>query len=208
MDQAYLKKAKHHHQLLLQEDERQEYINDSAGRRYLAGVYYYLAGAHKKAFNYYTWYDQKFFEKVHEPICSLFGALTAHKNKCEKIARLRLINTLFSNLYLLPSIINEPIERLPMWHGLSWGYPEYLSEHEFQIYGVMYDINDEERRWIKKEYKSFLFSRLRDEYLRLEYENYCLPLDDNSAEKRSQLRKKWELFKTRVLYDFGLTTKD
>lgn len=85
----YRERANRAKRELLKEKQQYGYINDGSGKRYLAPVYYVLAGDNDKALAFYTWFEEEFDDDIGEPVfdssicigCWLnFGLATPHKH--------------------------------------------------------------------------------------------------------------------------------
>ena len=53
---------------LTKEKQTRNYIDDGYGKRYLLFCLYLLLGDHKKAQDYFDWYEKEFSDDVGEPI--------------------------------------------------------------------------------------------------------------------------------------------
>jgi hypothetical protein len=171
---------------LLKEKDKYGYINDGAGKRYRAAVYYILGGANEQALEFYSWFESEFSDDIGEPLFNLFWALAEFRAGHEEQARYRLQLAMLSNLYMLPFLIHEPISPLDIWHSSNMDCLEYLREIE----EFLAEPTDEERQWFRKEYHSQQFSALRNEYISVFHE-----LDhERDFQKRGAILNKWREF--------------
>jgi hypothetical protein len=60
----YRERANRAKRELLKEKQQYGYINDGSGKRYLAPVYYVLAGANDEALAFYTWFEEEFADNI------------------------------------------------------------------------------------------------------------------------------------------------
>lgn len=158
---TYLDRANRAHRALLKEKKEHGYISDGAGKRYLVCVYYVLGGAPEEAAEFIEWFEDEFSDDIGEPAFNLFAALAYHRTANTKKARQYLLDTMLSNIYLLPFLYAEPLEKQDMWHFSNRDEPDYLREIE----EFLEEPTDEERVWFKAEFTSELFTKIRDRYV-------------------------------------------
>ncbi len=158
----YREKANRAKRELLKEKKQYGYISDGSGRRYRIGVYYLISGDTQKALEYYTWFDQEFDDDIGEPIFSLFWALTHHRSGNFEEAAIQLQKVMLQNIYLLPHILGEPIEKQHIWHSSNCADPDYIWDVEefFEF------LTEEETMWIKQSFFNERFSYLRNIYIK------------------------------------------
>lgn len=171
---------------LLKEKETYGSIHDRAGKRYLIPVFYVLSGDIEKALEFYAWFKKEFPDDIGEPVFDLYWALALYRRGDIDKARIRLQSAMLQNIYLLPFLFNEPIDKLNIWHASNLEYPEYLQAVE----EYLAEPTSEERAWIKKEFYSERFSRLYEHYV----DTYQKLLDEKDIEKRRKILDEWYRF--------------
>lgn len=171
---------------LLKEKETYGSIHDRAGKRYLVPVFYVLSGDIEKALEFYAWFKKEFPDDIGEPVFDLYWALALYRRGDIDKARIRLQSAMLQNIYLLPFLFNEPIDKLNIWHASNLEYPEYLQAVE----EYLAEPTSEERAWIKKEFYSERFRRLYEHYV----DTYQKLLDEKDIEKRRRILDDWYRF--------------
>jgi len=174
---------------LLNEKKKKGYINDGSGKRYRVGVFYLLSGDVEKALEFYSWFEQEFPDDIGEPICELYWALAHYRAGNIEEARFRLQSTMLKNIYLLPLLFNEPMEKQEIWHGSNREQLEYL----FEVEEFLGEPTVEERKWMKKEFHSKRFEELRTGYI----ETYKALLHERDVEKRGKILDDWHQYAQR-----------
>lgn len=158
----YRDRANRNWRALRKEQEQFGYISDGGGKRYLAGIYYVLAGEQEKSNAYFTWFESEFPEDVGDPMFLLCWAIAARQSGPEEQARRRFHLAMLSNLYLVPQLIGEPIAEINMWHSSSWHQSDYL----FDVEEWLSDIPTELVPWLAAEYHTTDAAQLRGEYIK------------------------------------------
>lgn len=182
----YLGRANRNFRALLKEKEQHGFINDGSGKRYRIGVAFILAGENRKALEYYSWFEAEFSEDVGEPVFDLYWVLAEYRNGNEEKARHRLHIAMLSNLYMIPFLVGEPIDVLDIQHSSNWEENDYLSKIE----EFLDEPSQEERQWFKKEFHSLPFTRLREEYIKVQH---ALKYEKN-IDRRGALLSNWDKF--------------
>ena len=154
------------------------FIDDGNGSRYYLFYLYFLLGDNRRSSEYIRWYKQSFPTDMGEPIAFLCWALILHR--MGKEGDFILARTMISNLYLIPHLLGEEIERIDMWHSCSDEDPDYIDWLPGQIREA---ITEEDLGWIRERYNSVPFIRVRDRYIAINKELETLP----RGEKRSAL---------------------
>jgi 3',5'-cyclic AMP phosphodiesterase CpdA len=187
----YRERANRAKRELLKEKEQYGYINDGSGKRYLAPVYYVLAGDHDKALAFYTWFEEEFSDDIGEPVFDLYWVLAEYRAGNTTQASYRLQIAMLNNLYLLPFLCNKPIGTLDIWHESTQAASSYLRE----IQEYLHEPTPAERQWIEAEYNSQLFETLRQEYIA----TYHQLKHERDVPKRKAITAKWDNFSTPLL---------
>ncbi len=144
--------------------EKKEYgsINDGAGKRFLLFMLYFVLNDLKKSEKYFEWYEAEFDDELGEPVQTLCWAISLYRmGKLDK-ARYALADSMLANLYIIPKLLGESIKKYDIWHSDSCGDFDYFD----CIYDEILDaISKDDKNWIKEEYDSFVFQRIRQRYI-------------------------------------------
>lgn len=105
-------------------------------------------------------------------------------------ARQYLLDTMLSNIYLLPFLYSEPLSKQDVWHASNREDPDYLREIE----EFLDEPTDEERAWFKAQFESELFTKIRDKYV----ETFRALEHTRDVEQRSKLLDDWSDYATSV----------
>ena len=172
---------------LANEQQRFGHIEDGAGKRYLIGPLYVLAGEFEKALAHYDWYDEKCADDIGEPIHYLCWALSLHRVGDVTKANDKLLETMVQNVYLLPTLLGSPPAAYDMWHSSNREQPDYLTEVPEDL---VPEISDQERSWIEEQLVSFRFRRVKDEYV----STYHALKGERNIDKRREILRRWNEF--------------
>jgi hypothetical protein len=184
-------RARRYQRALAAEKRRYGQIDDGAGKRYLIGPLYALAGDLQAALAHYAWFEREVPDDCGEPISSLWWALALYRSGEAEKARARLLETMVQNLYLLPAVIGAPVQRYDMWHGSNWRDPDYLLHVPGEL---VPDLSEAERRWIREQLESDRFRRVRDEYV----STFHALKSEQEISKRRAILRRWEDFWSRA----------
>ena len=154
------------------------FIDDGGGDRYYLFYLYFLLGDNRRSSAYFSWFEKQFPDDYGEPFQHLVWAVMLHrmgKNGDRQLGR-----AMFSNLYVLPQILGEAYERLPIWHSSNWDVPEYIDYFPQRIREA---LTAEDIEWIRERYHSEKFQQARQRYI-----DICMELSSiHPGEKRSAL---------------------
>jgi hypothetical protein len=130
----------------------------------------------------FKWFEQMFPDDMGEPFHYLCWTLALYRSGDIAGASNKLRQTMLSNLYLIPRLLNEVQDKLNIWHGTNIAEKEYLTDAPPE----MWELWDETAlRWARKTYNSPEFSRVRARYIEI-----CEQLESEPrGAKRSQLVK-------------------
>lgn len=167
---------------LRKEYETHGFISDGYGKRYLLGPLYMVLGDLTGAIRSFKWFEQMFPDDMGEPFHYLCWTLALYRSGDIAGASNKLRQTMLSNLYLIPRLLNEVQDKLNIWHGTNIAEKEYLTDAPPE----MWELWDETAlRWARKTYNSPEFSRVRARYIEI-----CEQLESEPrGAKRSQLVK-------------------
>jgi hypothetical protein len=155
-------------------------IGDGAGKRFLLAPLYLIMGDLEGALKSFAWYAEQFPDDSPDPGHYLCWALALQRAGEDEAASQKLGQAMLANLYLLPQLLGESIERLDIWHGsnIAWAeYVDYLPPEFFDIW------TPAEREWARQLYTGDHFTTIRNEYVDIES-----PLrDEPRGPRRNQL---------------------
>lgn len=160
------------------------YINDGAGRRYRIGVYFLLSGDLQKSAEAFDWFYKEFPDDIGEPVFNLYGALAAYRLGEMGKARTRLLETMLSNIFLLPYLIGHKFEASNAWHPSNRHQESYLEEIE----DFLHEPSSEELHWIESELSTPSFTALRNGYIA----TFSALNGEQDICKRVGLLRQWE----------------
>ena len=154
--------------------------DDGAGKRYMIGPLYLILGDVAGAMKSYKWFKENFPDDSGLPIHFLCWALALYRSGDLKAAQKKLLQTMFSNLYLIPHLLGYDQGILDVEHSSNWESKEYLNFIPVEILELW---NEEELKWAKKVYDDTNTQKLRDWYIAIEK----LSIDERPGSVRSKL---------------------
>jgi hypothetical protein len=148
------------------EAEKREYgdIRDGAGKRYLLGPLYLIIGELDGALESFRWFEEECPDDSGEPGQYLCWALALYQSGNHEAAALKLRQTMLMNLYVIPLLLGERIERIDMWHGSNWDEPTYLQYIPPEYFALW---NGKARKWAADLYRSEEFQALAARYIEI-----------------------------------------
>jgi hypothetical protein len=165
---------------LLAEESKFDGISDGAGKRYSLGPLYLLADDLDGALKAFQWFKRKFPNDIGEPFHYLCWTLALLKSGDIAKAKQKLLETVFSNQYIIPFLLERNIDRFDMWHSSNVEEPEWIKEGPIELF----DLWDEESiAWLTKFYDNPDFEKTRKRQIEL---NKLLE-SESSVEKRRKL---------------------
>ena len=147
---------------LQKEKKEHGFYRDGAGKRYQVGPHYMLLDDNDGALAAFQWFDKEFSDDVGEPGHFLCWSLALHRAGNDIGAARKLRQTMFSNLYLVPHLLESPIAELDIWHGSNYAEPSY-AEHIHEPYLRLWTAA--ERKWASGLYHSPGFQSVRERYI-------------------------------------------
>lgn len=190
MQKKFRERANRARRALLQEQKKCGFISDGSGKRYRVSVDFVLSGDLEKAEEFIRWFNEQFPDDVGEPAFLLYTAIIYFRLQEKKKARQYLLDTMLSNMYLIPILFDQPISELSMWHSSNWEGAEYVGE----IAELLDEPSDEERVWFKAEFESPLFTKIRNRYI----ETYSALQDEREIVVRRRILDEWRAFESDV----------
>ena len=175
-------RVKRYERALRKEQETFGGISDGAGKRYLIAPLYLLLDDVDAALAAFAWYEQTFPDDMGETGHFLCWTLALYRAGQIDAAADKLRQTMLSNLYVIPYLLGEPVEKLDFWHGSNWEEPSYLAE----IPPEYFDLWDGAAlQWLEDTYHSAALQQVRERYIALNVQLSTEP----RGPKRSQLVK-------------------
>jgi hypothetical protein len=157
-EKALKKRISSYRSSMLKEKKKFGQVDDGAGKRYVLFSLYFVLNDLDAAREYIEWYEDEFADDVGEPIQKLFWSLILKKLGKDQEARRMLAETMLSNLYLIPKILNEDIAEYDIWHSSNFehiGYVEYMPAEARAA------ITESEVLWIRQAFDSPDFALIR-----------------------------------------------
>ena len=150
----------------LQKEKREWGIyDDSYGRRLLIGPLYLLANDTEGAIKYYKWYVKSFPDDSSEPFMSLCWTLSLYRAGKLEVAKIKLIHTMFSNLYILPHLFREDQPAYIIRAGSNWESKIHLVNLPDEYPGQW---SEDEVNWAREMYYSNEITAIRERYIEIE----------------------------------------
>jgi len=140
------------------------YISDGAGKRYLLFWLYFALGDLEKFEEYIKWYLREFPDDVGEPAQKLCWAIGLQRMGRVIDAKRMLAELMLSNLYLIPQLLGESIEKYDIWHSSNY---EHMDYYEHVPQELIARVTADDIAWINGLYDSFAFRRMRKKYIEI-----------------------------------------
>jgi hypothetical protein len=131
------------------------FIDDRGGSRYYLFYLYFLLGDNRRASEFIHWYEKEFPDDIGKPFQLLCWTLILHR--MGKDTDYKLAETMLSNIYLIPHLLGDPIQKVDMWHSSNYDEPnivEYLPEK------IRNNISAGDLEWIASKYNSDKFQKV------------------------------------------------
>lgn len=180
-------RAVRYNRALVNEQKKYRHIGDGAGKRYLIGPFYVLAGEPEKALAHYDWYEKHFPDDIGEPLHYLYWALALYRIGQIKKANTKLLETMLQNVYLLPILFGSPPGAYDIWHCSNMEQPDYVTQTPPDL---LPHLSEPERSWIAEQFDSFRFRRVREEYIA----TYRALKYESSVDGRRRILRRWDEF--------------
>jgi len=173
-------RIKHYERELRKEYGKLGFISDDFGKRYLLGPLYMILGDLTGAVRSFEWFEQTFSDDVGEPFHYLCWTLALYRSGNTTGASQKLLQTMLSNLYLIPYLLGLEQDKLDIWHGSNIAEKDYLRYAPPEIFGLW---DEPALQWAKEVYHSPEFCQVRARYIEI-YEQLRR---EPPGPKRSQL---------------------
>lgn len=150
---------------LRKEKKEYDFISDGSGKRYLLFSLYLLLDDEKKSKEYFDWYSKEIPDDAGEPFQKLCWAISLFRMQSFEEAKIKLAEAMLSNLYLIPDLIGIPENKEhDIWHSSNFDALDYVSYFPDEIRN---NLKKEEISWMKEEYESFDFRRVKKKYIEI-----------------------------------------
>lgn len=149
---------------LLKEKKKFGYVDDGEGKRYLLFSLYFVLNDIGETKDYIEWYEKEFADDIGEPIQKLCWALSLKRMGSDVEAKKMLAETMLSNLYIMPKLLGDEIEEHDIWYSSSDGHIGHVSNIPKE---VIVSITEAEIQWVRQEYDSLAFRRIRQRYIEI-----------------------------------------
>ena len=143
---------------LRREYQTHDFIRDGYGKRYLLGPLYLTLGDLSGALASFQWFEQMFPDDIGDPLHYLCWTLTLYRSGDTAAAVLKLRQTMFSNLYLIPHLLGLAQEKLDIYYGSNLDEQDYLQYVPPEIWALWDELA---LQWAGETYGSPEFQRLR-----------------------------------------------
>jgi len=180
-------RAMRYRRSLINEGKNHGYINDGAGKRYLVGPLFVLAGDLEKAIDYYKWYEEEFSDDSGEPLHYIYWSLALFRVGNREEAGIKLLEALVQNIYILFTLTGMKIGGHDIWHGSNFENPDYLHKVPEEM---LPNFTTEECLWVQKMIESFKFQRVLKKYIAT---FHALKYEKNIGKRRAILNR-WYSF--------------
>ena len=154
------------------------FIDDGGGTRYYLFYLYFLLGDNRRSAEFMRWYENEFPDDVGDPFQLLCWALILHR--MSKGGDYQLASAMLSNIYLIPYLMGENLDRVDMWHSSNYEEPEFMDWIPERVQEA---ITEEDLTWIRVKHESELYRKILKRYIEIKHELQTTPV----GEKRSAL---------------------
>jgi hypothetical protein len=143
------------------EQEQYGHISDGYGKRYLLGPLYLLMDDVPGAIAHYEWFERTFPDDMGDPFDFLCWSLALYRTGDLPGASHRLMQTMVSNVYLIPHLLGLKQKGLDLWHGSNLEEKDYLQYMPTEILALW---DGPALLWAHETYHSPGFCQVRDRY--------------------------------------------
>jgi tetratricopeptide (TPR) repeat protein len=140
--------------------------NDNQGVRYLVAPAYLLKNDLQGAVKEFDWYRRRYSRDIPDPHFLLNWGLALFMAWQYDQAAGKFRSTIFANPYLIPLILHEKPEVLPIWHSTNLMQLEYADEY-FDWFGKLWIGKNEARRFLRFIWEDQEISEDYDQWVQL-----------------------------------------
>ena len=162
-------------------------ISDGSGKRYLLFSLYFILDDLKKSADYFEWYLSEFTDDSGEPIQKLCWAISLYRMARDSEAKQMACELMLSNLYVIPFITGQKIEKINMWHSSNYETPDFV---EYIPEEIVHNIKESELTWLRDLHDSLEFRRIRKRYIEIYHE---LDRTNEVKERKKLLNESYRL---------------
>ena len=149
---------------LRKECDKFGYISDGYGKRYLLGPLYLLMGDIAGAVKSFEWFDETFPDDVGEPVHFLCWTLALYRSGEIAAASHKLLQTMLSNLYLIPHLLGREQDQLDIWHASNYEQKDFLQYVPPEIWALW---DAPALQWAEETYDSPQLYQVRARYIEI-----------------------------------------
>lgn len=147
--------------------------HDGAGRRYLIGPMFLLLDDLDGAIKAFNWYEQKFPDDIGDPGHYLCWTLALYRHGELEAAKVKLRQTMLSNLYVLPFLFGDDLAPHDIWHASNLEVPDYV----YQIPSDFFELwSDAEEQWAAECWNTDELTRSRTRYIEIYHQLQSEPV--------------------------------
>jgi tetratricopeptide (TPR) repeat protein len=154
--------------------------DDSAGKRYLLGSLYLLLGDIDGALKHYAWFEKNFDDDMGDPLDLLTWTLVLFRAGDLDAALKKLRQTMLSNLYLIPHVLQIEQTELDISHLSNLETTEYLAYIPDEVVKLWDAVALD---WLRENYQTAETQALRERFIEIQRQLK----DEPVGEKRSKL---------------------
>ena len=122
--------------------------NDNQGVRYLVAPTYLLKNDLQGALGEFDWYKRQYSRDIPDPHFLLSWALALFMARRYEESAAKFRSTIFENSYLIPLILEDEPEDLPIWHSNNLMQLDYAYDY-FKSYGGLWIGKEEAVRFLQ-----------------------------------------------------------
>lgn len=154
--------------------------DDSAGKRYRLGSLYLLLNDIEGALKHYIWFEKSFGDDIGDPLDLLTWTLVLYRAGDLEAALRKLRQTMHSNLYLIPHILQIEQPELDISHLSNLETREYLGYIPDELVRLW---DKEALDWLRASYHQAEIQAVRERYIAIQRQLKHEPI----GETRSRL---------------------
>ncbi|MGB9721724.1 MAG: tetratricopeptide repeat protein [bacterium] len=122
--------------------------NDNQGIRYLVAPTYLLKFDITGAIQEFKWYEKHYRGDMPDPFYLANWGLALFLNRDFEKSAIKFRQLIFTNPYLIPLILKEKTEVLPIWHSINLMEIDYAYDY-FEYYGELWEKYFEVKEFIR-----------------------------------------------------------
>lgn len=139
--------------------------HDGRGIRYIIPELYLEIEDYKGCLRYFNWFQKEFGDDVGFPHFIFQWTFVLFQNKKCELAEKKLYETIFSNTYLIPVLLDLEIDRIEKSETISTERIEFAKEIASEMSKI---ITDDFNIWLKEITNKEIFSKRIRDYIGLQ----------------------------------------